>query len=268
MRGATLIQVVGPPGGGKTTLIERLLRSYRSRLLAAVRVVPDAAVRVPVLDAVGDGETARYAAAGAWSSQRVLVPESGRRDVLDALEACAGATYPASAILIEGGRSLRGVAGPRLPAPAGGDRTAPGLRGPGRGAPRQGPWRRSTGSPSAAAACAIRGFVVRHERLEPVAGHARGGDVDRVEGPQALAAGQGAGVFEQLARDVDEIEAREDLAGGGDGLVADEVGGPQQFGVGERAGEADRAGPGREVGTEAFGLGLEGDQLREGEVSR
>jgi hypothetical protein len=108
VRAVTLVQVVGPPGGGKTTLIERVLRSSPSRLLAAVRIVPDGAVRAPVLDEAGDADTARYAAAGAWSSQRVLVPAGAPCDVLDALDACEGAYHPASAILIEGGPARRG----------------------------------------------------------------------------------------------------------------------------------------------------------------
>ena len=108
MRAVTLVQVVGPPGGGKTTLIERVLRSSPSRLLAAVRIVHDDAVRAPVLDKAGDADTARYAAAGAWSSQRVLVPAGVPCDVLDALDACEGAFHPASAILIEGGAARRG----------------------------------------------------------------------------------------------------------------------------------------------------------------
>jgi len=106
--GAVLVQVVGPPGGGKTTLIERLLRSSRSRQLAAVRIVPDDAAHGPVLDPDGDGETARYAAAGALPSQRVLVPAGERLDVLDALDACEAAIYAADAILIEGGQARRG----------------------------------------------------------------------------------------------------------------------------------------------------------------
>ena len=110
MRAVTLVQVVGPPGGGKTTLIERVLRSSPSRLLAAVRIVPDEAVRAPVLDPAGDVDTVRYAAAGAWSSQRVLVPAGAACDVLDVLDACEGAFYPASAFLIEGGVARRGDA--------------------------------------------------------------------------------------------------------------------------------------------------------------
>jgi hypothetical protein len=70
--------------------------------------VPDGAVRAPVLDPAGDADTARYAAAGAWSSQRVLVPAGAACDVLDALDACEGAHHPASAILIEGGAARRG----------------------------------------------------------------------------------------------------------------------------------------------------------------
>lgn len=108
MRTLTLVQVVGPPGGGKTTLIERVVGSSPSRLLAAVRIVPDAAVDAPLLDPAGDADTARYAAAGAWSSQRVLVPAGAPGDVLDALDACDGAFHPASAILIEGGPARRG----------------------------------------------------------------------------------------------------------------------------------------------------------------
>ena len=108
MRGVTLVQVVGPPGGGKTSLIERVLRSSPSRLLAAAHIVPDDAVRAPVLDPAGDADTVRYAAAGAWSSRRVLVPAGAPCDVLDVLDACEGAFHPASAVLIEGGRARRG----------------------------------------------------------------------------------------------------------------------------------------------------------------
>ncbi len=79
-----------------------------------------------------------------------------------------------------------------------------------------------------------------------------------------MVACQGACAFEQLARDIDEIESREYLAGGRDGLVADEVGGPQQFCVGEHAGEADRARSRSEVDAQPFGPRLQGDELREG----
>jgi hypothetical protein len=108
VRGVTLVQVVGPPGGGKTTLIERVLRSSPSRLLAAVRIVPDDAVRAPVLDPAGDADTVRYAAAGAWRSRRVRVPAGAPCDVLDVLDACEGAFHAASAVLIEGGAARRG----------------------------------------------------------------------------------------------------------------------------------------------------------------
>ena len=77
----TLVQLVGPPGGGKTTLIERVLRSSPSRLLAAVRIVPDGAADAPVVDPAGDADTARYSAAGAWFSQRVLMPAGAPCDV-------------------------------------------------------------------------------------------------------------------------------------------------------------------------------------------
>jgi hypothetical protein len=108
VRGVTLVQVVGPSGGGKTTLIERVLRSSPSRLLAAVRIVPDDAVRAPVLDPAGDADTVRYAAAGAWRSRRVRVPAGAPCDVLDVLDACEGAFHAASAVLIEGGAARRG----------------------------------------------------------------------------------------------------------------------------------------------------------------
>jgi hypothetical protein len=108
VRGVTLVQVVGPPGGGKTSLIERVLRSSPSRLLAAVRIVPDDAVRAPALDPAGDADTVRYGAAGAWRSHRVRVPAGAACDVFDALDACEGAFHPASAVMIEGGTARRG----------------------------------------------------------------------------------------------------------------------------------------------------------------
>ena len=102
MRPVALVQVVGPPGGGKTTFIERLLQSSRKRVMAAVRIVVDGDVRVPELDPAGDADTARYTAAGARVSQRILVPP-GWPDVLSALDASDGALHSADTILIEGG---------------------------------------------------------------------------------------------------------------------------------------------------------------------
>ena len=96
-----VIQVIGPPGAGKTRLIERLLRSNRSRTIGALRVAHyenagDAA------DAARS-ETARYEAAGAVVSDRVVLPDGPAASVWGALEAGDDFLFACDVILIEGG---------------------------------------------------------------------------------------------------------------------------------------------------------------------
>lgn len=57
-----VVQVVGPPGAGATTLIERLLRSSRSRSIGALRLGHGGS---PEAGAV---ERERYLAAGALTA--------------------------------------------------------------------------------------------------------------------------------------------------------------------------------------------------------
>ncbi|MBI4775521.1 MAG: hypothetical protein HY788_15335 [Deltaproteobacteria bacterium] len=59
------IWVDGPPGGGKTSLIERILKSNRTRLIMAARFAPTDSVSEPVEVFQGNDETERYLMAGA-----------------------------------------------------------------------------------------------------------------------------------------------------------------------------------------------------------
>ena len=91
-----VVQVVGPPGAGATMLIERLLRSNRSRWMCAVRIRPP-----------GDREAAaaereRYAAAGAMPAVVVDEPEGVGASVWEALQGHE-ALLACDVVLLEGG---------------------------------------------------------------------------------------------------------------------------------------------------------------------
>ena len=94
--------VTGPTGGGKTTLIERLVASNRSRWLGAVRVLEDGAVDEAVEDEAGNNETRRWDAAGDVDARLLRVPAGWRGDYFDALEACDPGLLAAEVVLVEG----------------------------------------------------------------------------------------------------------------------------------------------------------------------
>jgi len=99
--------VTGPVGGGKTTLIERLVSSNRSRWLGAVRVLEDGAVAEAVEDEAGNDETRRWEAAGSVETHLLRVPAGWRGDCFDALEACDPGLLAAEVVLIEGNVRFR-----------------------------------------------------------------------------------------------------------------------------------------------------------------
>lgn len=96
-----LVQVVGPPGAGKTTLIERSLRSTRNATLAAVRVVEED-VDAVARDEEG-AEVASWRAAGAIVPQSVRMPVGHPHGVHAALQACGPGLSAADVVLVEGG---------------------------------------------------------------------------------------------------------------------------------------------------------------------
>ena len=99
--------VTGPAGGGKTTLIERLVASNRSRRLGAVRVLEDAAVDAAVEDEAGNDETRRWEAAGDVETHLLRVPALWPGDYFDALEACDPGLLAAEVVLVEGNVRFR-----------------------------------------------------------------------------------------------------------------------------------------------------------------
>ena len=106
MNERTIIQVIGPPGAGKTLLIERLLRANRARTIGALRVVDgkDAGATAPA----ASSETARYMDAGAVVSDRVVLPDATAGSVWGALEAGDDFLFACDVILIEGGPATSG----------------------------------------------------------------------------------------------------------------------------------------------------------------
>lgn len=106
MNERTVIQVIGPPGGGKTLLIERLLRANRARTIGALRVVDgkDAGATA----AAARSEAGRFTAAGAAVSDRVVIPDATAGSVWGALEAGNDFLFACDVILIEGGPATAG----------------------------------------------------------------------------------------------------------------------------------------------------------------
>ncbi|MDZ7801397.1 MAG: GTP-binding protein [Trueperaceae bacterium] len=102
MSRTVLVQVVGPPGAGKTTLIERLVRSTRNEMLAAVRVVEEEGGDTVARDEDG-AEVASWRAAGALLPERVRLPAGHFGGVHAALQACGAGPSVADVVLIEGG---------------------------------------------------------------------------------------------------------------------------------------------------------------------
>jgi molybdopterin-guanine dinucleotide biosynthesis protein len=100
----SVIQVVGPPSSGKTLLIERLLRSNRSRTIGALRVTD---LEGPGGAAAPSTETERYTAAGAAASDWFALPGDAAGSVWAALEACDDKLFGCDAILVEGGPTTR-----------------------------------------------------------------------------------------------------------------------------------------------------------------
>lgn len=107
-----LTWIDGPGGAGKTTLIERVLQSNRAKIVAALRVIPDAGIAAPVFreaDEASD-EVARWQEAGAPITGTLRVPEGWPEGLYGALEECDNATsvYVAEVLLIEGPLELSG----------------------------------------------------------------------------------------------------------------------------------------------------------------
>ncbi len=88
--------MVGPPGAGATTLIERLLRSNRSRWIGAVRMRPGGEPEA------GAAERERYAAAGAMAAVVAGGPEGTGASVWDVLEG-HDELLACDVVLVEGG---------------------------------------------------------------------------------------------------------------------------------------------------------------------
>ena len=103
----TYTLVTGPAGAGKTSLIEALVASNRSRWLAAIRVVEDGGLAEPLVDEAGNDETRRWEAAGHVDATLLRVPEGWTGDVIDVAEAVGEFLFAADAIVIEGNVAFR-----------------------------------------------------------------------------------------------------------------------------------------------------------------
>ncbi|MDZ7679445.1 MAG: hypothetical protein U5K29_12955 [Acidimicrobiales bacterium] len=114
--------VTGPAGSGKTSLIEALVASNRSRWLAAIRVVEDDDLAEPLVDDAGNDETRRWEAAGDVDATLLRVPEGWPGDVTSVARAIGAPLLPADAIVIEGNAAFhsREVHAAVFVAPAGG----------------------------------------------------------------------------------------------------------------------------------------------------
>ena len=103
----TYTRVTGPAGSGKTSLIEALVASNRSRWLAAIRVERvDGLVELSV-DDEGNDETRRWEVAGDVDVTLLRVPEGWTGDAIDVAEAVGGSLFVADAIVIEGNVAFR-----------------------------------------------------------------------------------------------------------------------------------------------------------------
>lgn len=92
------VWVDGPTGGGKTTLIERLLASERTRTLAAIRV----GARGHSGQAAARGETTRYKAAGAASATAVSIEPDDHDEAVYKARRTALDVQGVDAVLVEG----------------------------------------------------------------------------------------------------------------------------------------------------------------------
>lgn len=99
--------VTGPAGAGKTSLIEALVGSNRSRWLAAIRVVEDGDLAEPLVDEAGNDETRRWEASGDVDATLLRVPVGWAGDPIDVAEAIGGSLLAADAIVIEGNVAFR-----------------------------------------------------------------------------------------------------------------------------------------------------------------
>jgi len=99
--------VTGPAGSGKTSLIEALVRSNRSRWLAAIRVAEVVRLAEPIVDEAGNDETRRWQAAGDVDAALLRVPAGWRGDAIDVAEAVGDTAFVADSIVIEGSIAFR-----------------------------------------------------------------------------------------------------------------------------------------------------------------
>lgn len=101
-----LTWIDGPAGSGKTTLIEQIVRSNRSKEILALRIRTDASIDAPVYAEADERspEVGRWVAAGAWAAGTLRVPVDGTRDLFHALQECENVDhlYAANVWLVEG----------------------------------------------------------------------------------------------------------------------------------------------------------------------
>jgi hypothetical protein len=86
MPGVSHIVVEGPPGSGKTTFLERLLESNRTKLIAVTRIRTDEDVDAPVRVKKEDEEARRLRIAGAEDVVVLRAPPDGGFDAVGFLE--------------------------------------------------------------------------------------------------------------------------------------------------------------------------------------